>query len=91
MSVQRVFAHRSIVDKVANGLARIAEKLKVGDATKPDTEVGPLIRPAELKRVDDWIQEAIRGGGKALCGAKAISETCYAPTVILEPPADCKL
>jgi acyl-CoA reductase-like NAD-dependent aldehyde dehydrogenase len=91
VSVQRVFAHRSIVDKVANGLARIAEKLKVGDATKPDTEVGPLIRPAELKRVDDWIQEAIRGGGKALCGAKALGETTYAPTVILEPPPDSKL
>ena len=41
--------------------------------TKPETEVGPLIRPAEVKRVDDWIQEAVRGGGKALCGAKAIS------------------
>jgi acyl-CoA reductase-like NAD-dependent aldehyde dehydrogenase len=91
VSVQRVFAHRSIVDEVANGLARIAEELKVGDATLPDTEVGPLIRPAELKRVDEWVQEAIHGGGKALCGAKAISQTCYAPTVILEPPADCRL
>lgn len=91
VSVQRVFAHRSIVDKVANGLARIAEKLRVGDPTKAETEVGPLIRPAELKRVDEWVQEAIAGGGKALCGAKALSETCYAPTVVLEPPADCRL
>jgi acyl-CoA reductase-like NAD-dependent aldehyde dehydrogenase len=91
VSVQRVYAHRSIVDKVATGLARIAEKLRVGDPTKAETEVGPLIRPAELKRVDEWIQEAIAGGGKALCGAKAISETCYSPTVVLEPPADCRL
>ena len=91
VSVQRVFAHRSIVDKVANGLARLAEKLRVGDATKAETEVGPLIRPGEVKRVDEWIQEAIRGGGKALCGAKQIGETFYAPTVILEPPPDCRL
>jgi acyl-CoA reductase-like NAD-dependent aldehyde dehydrogenase len=91
VSVQRVFAHRSIAEKVAQGLAELAKKLKVGDATKPDTEVGPLIRPAELKRVDDWVQEAARGGGKVLCGGKAISETFYEPTVILEPPPDSKL
>jgi acyl-CoA reductase-like NAD-dependent aldehyde dehydrogenase len=91
VSVQRVFAHRSIAEKVAKGLAELAKKLKVGDATKPDTEVGPLIRPAELKRVDEWVQEAARGGGKVLCGGKAISETFYEPTVILEPPPDSKL
>lgn len=91
VSVQRVYAHRSIVDKVAAGLTKIAQKLRVGDPTLAETEVGPLIRPAELKRVDEWIQEAIAGGGKALCGAKAISETCYLPTVVLEPPADCRL
>jgi acyl-CoA reductase-like NAD-dependent aldehyde dehydrogenase len=91
VSVQRIFAHRSIVGDVANGLTRIVEKLRVGDPTKAETEVGPLIRPAEVKRVDDWIQEAVRGGGKALCGARAISQTCYAPTVILEPPANCRL
>lgn len=91
VSVQRVFAHRSIAQKVADGLADLAKKLKVGDARKAETEVGPLIRPAELKRVDDWIQEAVKGGGKLLCGGKAISETFYEPTVILEPPADSKL
>jgi acyl-CoA reductase-like NAD-dependent aldehyde dehydrogenase len=91
VSVQRIFAHRSIVNDVANGLAHLAEKLRVGDPTKAETEVGPLIRPGEVKRVDAWIKDSIRGGGKALCGAKAISETCYAPTVVLEPPADCLL
>ena len=91
VSVQRVYAHRSIVDKVASGLAKLADKMKVGDPTSAETEVGPLIRPAELKRVDEWIKEAIAGGGKALSGNKALSETTYAPTVILEPPADCRL
>ncbi len=86
VSVQRVFAHRSIVERVAQGLARIAEKLRVGDPESAETEVGPLIRPAEVARVDDWVREAIAGGAKALCGAKALSETCYAPTVLLEPP-----
>lgn len=91
VSVQRVYAHRSIVNEVAEGLAKLAEKLVVGDARKAETEVGPLIRPAELQRVDSWIQEAVKGGGKLLCGGKAISETFYQPTVILEPPANSKL
>lgn len=91
VSVQRVYAHRSIVKEVAEGLAQLAEKMVVGDARKAETEVGPLIRPAELQRVDSWIQEAVKGGGKLLCGGKALSETFYRPTVILDPPANCKL
>lgn len=30
-------------------------------------------------------------GGKILCGGKKISDTCYAPTVVFNPPEDCEL
>ncbi|WP_299459157.1 aldehyde dehydrogenase family protein [uncultured Microscilla sp.] len=91
VSVQRVFAHKSICSKLANKLADIAEKLTVGDPTLETTEVGPLIAPKEVDRVEEWVNEAVNKGAKLLCGGKRISDTCYQPTVLLDPPTTVKV
>lgn len=91
VSVQRVYAHKSIIDEVAERLAEGAAKLKVGDATKEDTEVGPLILPREVDRVEEWVEEALDKGAKLITGGKKLSDTTYSPTVLLNPPADSKM
>jgi acyl-CoA reductase-like NAD-dependent aldehyde dehydrogenase len=91
VSVQRIFVHRSIVHRVAEGLATLANHLIVGDPTLSDTEVGPLIRPQEVERVHAWVQEAVAGGAKLICGGEPLSQSCYRPTMLLEPPQSVKL
>ena len=91
VSVQRVFAHRSIVAELAERLAERARRLRVGDPLLAETEVGPLIRPKEVERVHAWVEEAVAQGAQLLCGGEALSATCYAPTVLLEPPPDCRV
>ena len=91
VSVQRVFAHESLVQKLADGLAENAKGLKVGDPTLAETDVGPLIRPAEVNRVEKWVEEAVQAGAKLLAGGKRISDTCYECTILLDPPADAKV
>ena len=91
VSVQRVYVERSQAENFAKALAEAAQKLKVGDPTLPDTEVGPLITPHEVERVGEWIEEAVAKGARLLCGGKKISDTCYAPTVLLDPPDDVRV
>jgi len=91
VSVQRVFVDSQIARELADRLAALAKSLKVGDPTEPDTEVGPLIRNAEVPRVDEWVQEAVGGGGHLLCGGKALSASCFAPTVLFDPPIDARV
>ncbi len=91
VSVQRVFVEAAIVEDFARQLAAQADRLVVGDPTSPDTEVGPLIHPSEVKRLEQWIGNAVSGGARLLCGGKRISDTCYAPTVLLDPPADAEV
>ena len=91
VSVQRIFAHSSIAEKAAEGLAGLGAKMRVGDPTLADTEVGPLIRTGEVDRVDEWVQAAIAGGAKCLTGGEKLSDTCYKPTVLLNPPADANV
>lgn len=91
VSVQRIFAHRSIAKKLADQLADLARTMKVGDPVLPDTEVGPLIRPHEVGRIHDWVQEASEQGTEILCGGNPVKDTCYEPTVLFDPPPDITL
>ena len=84
VSVQRVFCHKSVVNVVASNLAKIANKLIVGDPTKVETEVGPLIRPREVERINRWVNDAIKEGAELLAGGK-VDGNCYQPTVLLNP------
>ena len=91
VSVQRVFAHESICKKLAKEIASGAKKLKVGDPMDASTEVGPLILPREVDRVEEWVNEAVEAGGELLCGGKRISGTCFEPTVLFNPPATVRV
>lgn len=91
VSVQRVFVHENICESLANQLAEGATKLIVGDPLDEKTDVGPLILPREVDRIENWVNEAIKGGAKLLCGGQRISDTCYAPTVLLNPSLEARV
>jgi len=91
VSVQRVFAPADEAEKFAKELAKLAKKLVVGAPEEKGTDVGPLIRMREVDRVSKWVDEAVDAGAKLLCGGKKVSDSCYAPTVLLNPPDDAKV
>lgn len=91
VSVQRIFVHQNIVEAFVDVLAAGAAQLKVGDPLLGCTEVGPLILPREVDRVHEWVSEAIATGATLLTGGKKLTETTYAPTVLLNPPLDSKV
>lgn len=86
VSAQRIFVHESIAEGVANDLAKRASQLIVGNPLEPETEVGPLILPGEVDRIEMWVNDAVNSGAKLLCGGKRISDSLYKPTVLLNPP-----
>jgi len=91
VSVDRIFAHESVARNLAERMAEQAKRFRVGDPVLPETEIGPLIRPAENDRVAAWVDEAKAAGAEVLCGGNKISDTCYECTIIWDPPADAKV
>lgn len=91
VSVQRIFVHESIAGKLSDQITEKARKLIVGDPLDEKTEVGPLIVPQEVDRLEEWVKEAENGGAKILCGGKRISNTCFEPTVLFNPPQEAKV
>jgi len=91
VSVQRIFAHAAIIDRLVVGLVTYAEKIVVGDPEHEKTDIGPLIRHKEVDRIDAWVQEAIQEGATLLSGGKKLSASLYAPTVLLNPAINSKV
>lgn len=91
VSVQRVFAPAGVAGELAARLAELAGRQRTGDPTLADTDIGPLIRPAEVERVHSWVEQARAGGARLLTGGAPLGPTSYAPTVLLDPPDGCTL
>jgi len=91
VSVQRVYAEKSIARELAEKIAKSGSTMKIGDPTLADTEIGPLIRHAETDRIDEWVQDAINKGAELISGGKKISDSCYQATVLLNPPEDATI
>jgi acyl-CoA reductase-like NAD-dependent aldehyde dehydrogenase len=91
VSVQRVFAPAADARQFAEQLGDAASALRVGPPEDEATEVGPLIRPREVERVASWVEQAVAAGAHVITGGEKLSTTCYAPTVLLNPPRDARV
>ena len=92
ISTQRILLHEAIADDFIARLVGNIETLVVGDPLSPETDVGPLISPAETERVRQWIDEAAAQGGTVLAGGELVDDgRCLAPTLIENPDHDSKV
>ena len=91
VSVQRVFVHEKHAATFTDQLSSYAEQQKIGDPTLIDTDVGPLIRPAEVNRVHAWVDDAKAEGAACIAGGNAINETCHECTVLVQPSSQSKV
>ena len=91
VSVQRVVASHAIAEKLAAAIAEQADELVVGNAIEEDTDCGPLIRPAEVDRVESWVREALDEGAGLITGGERLGDTTYKPTVLLNPPLAARI
>jgi len=90
ISVQRILVERSVCGKFTDLLLEGVKKLKTGDPLDDSTDLGPLIRESDAVRASDWIQEALRGGARVLCGGRRRGPTLE-PTVLTGTRPDMKV
>jgi benzaldehyde dehydrogenase (NAD) len=81
MSTERIVVEKPVADQFAQKLAAKAGALVVGDPLQPQTQIGCLINPGAMERVQALIADAVAKGAKVLCGGKAQGPSYY-PTVL---------
>jgi len=64
----RVFVQEGIYDKFVAAVAERAKALKVGDALDPATQMGPAVTDTQLKGNLDYVDIAVKEGGRLLAG-----------------------
>lgn len=84
ISTQRILVVKSVFESFKNMLIEEVKKLKTGNPLLPKTTVGPIIDKTHLKRIDNWVSEAVNIGATLLTGGKILSEknNLYEPTLL---------
>ena len=80
----RLFVHERIYDQVTQGIAEIAQKIRLGPPLDPATEMGPLISAGQQKRVLEYVAAGRKEGAEVLVGgaAPAAPGSYVQPTVL---------
>ena len=73
ISVQRILIHESIYESTISKIIEAAKKYNnnQGDPSDQNTLLGPLISEDEAKRIEKWVDDAVKShNGKILFGGK---------------------
>jgi succinate-semialdehyde dehydrogenase/glutarate-semialdehyde dehydrogenase len=86
VSANRVFVQRSIQDEFSRRLIERLSSLRVGDGLDESVDVGPLIEPSALAKVECHVADAVEKGASLALGGNRIEGTgsFHEPTVLLE-------
>lgn len=90
ISLQRIYLHQDIYKVFRDRFIKEIAKLKIGDPMDTDTDIGPLIDKYAQAKTASWLQEAVKGDAKILCGGNG-KDGCFEPTVIENTSPEMKV
>ncbi len=78
---QRIYVIQDLFEEFALKYVQKVLQLKKGDPMDPATEISVMIDLVNALRVESWVQEALSGGARLLCGGKRTG-SYYEPTIL---------
>lgn len=90
---RRLIVARDVFDAFAEALLAEVVALRIGEPSRDDTQVGPLISRAQQSRVGSVVEASVAEGGKLLCGGRVppgFGHGCwFEPTVLHVTDRNC--
>jgi 1-pyrroline-5-carboxylate dehydrogenase len=96
-ATSRVYVERPVAREFTERLVERARRITVGDPTRRENWMGPVINDRALRRFREAVEEARRDGGSVLAGGDVLTDAEHAggfyptPTVVTGLPADHRL
>ncbi len=89
----RLYIEKPIFDRVAEGVAEQAKKIRVGPGLEPKTQMGPLVSEDQLNRVCGYLESGLAQGATALAGGHKKGDKGYfvEPTLFVNAREDMKV
>jgi succinyl-CoA reductase len=92
---KRFLVDEKVADAFAKAMAAKARALRVGPALEETTQVGPLIDPGAVDRMETLVADARARSAKVLAGGERPGDRTegnfYAPTVLDEVPEEARV
>lgn len=85
-AIKRVYVPEALYGRVVEALADRARAVRVGDGAAEGTELGPVNNRPQFERVADLVDDAVRGGARAVAGGSARPGDGYffEPTILAD-------
>jgi succinate-semialdehyde dehydrogenase/glutarate-semialdehyde dehydrogenase len=97
ISPNRVYVHDAVYSVFAAKLAARVGALRVGPASREDSQIGPMINARAVEKIERHVQDALARGAELLVGGHRVHNDVasgpnyYAPTVLGNATADMAL
>jgi succinate-semialdehyde dehydrogenase/glutarate-semialdehyde dehydrogenase len=97
VSPNRVYVHQAVHDRFVDRLAARVGALRVGPASWPEAEIGPMINARAIEKIERHVADAIAKGAKAVVGGRRVQggiaqgPNYYAPTVLVDATREMEL
>src|SRR5882672_291413 len=80
----RLFVERGIFEPFVEKFVAVTKKLVVGDPSRPQTQLGPLVSSGQRATVEEYLEDARAQGSQVACGGRPQLKGYYLePTVLL--------
>ncbi|HEY8269147.1 MAG TPA: aldehyde dehydrogenase [Xanthobacteraceae bacterium] len=90
MSTERIVVQKQVASFFLDKLIARTTKLKVGDPTLPETQIGPMVSERAAARVLDLVKDATGRGARLVCGGER-SGTLFQPTILDRVTPDMRI
>jgi len=90
LHVQRIFIEQDHFEDFSMQFVACASGLKVGDKLDEATDMGPMISDAALRKVSEFVQDAVARGARLLTGGESEGRY-FQPTVLNNVSAECRI
>ena len=89
----RLFAHKSVYDRVVEGVSAEAGKIKIGHELDPDVNLGPLVSKEQHNRVRGFLESGRKEGAEVVTGGNVPGNQGYfvEPTVLANTNRDMRV
>ncbi len=89
----RLYVQKKSFDRVVEGVAAAAKKIKVGAGIDPSTEMGPLVSEEQFNRVMSYLRAGEAEGARTVTGGKRAGERGYfvQPSVLVNTKPGMKV
>ena len=90
ISAQRILTNERVYGDYLDALTEGVKGLSTGDPLDGTVKMGPMVRPQDAVRVNEWVTEAVAGGARTVVGGE-YEGAMHAPTVVADVSPEMRI